>query len=60
MQVNFNPAATGPGFTGTATVGSQANVADSILALMRAGRAYVNIHTKAHTGGEIRGTLVRQ
>ncbi len=60
VQVNFNPAATGPGFTGTATVGSQANVADSILALMRAGRAYVNIHTKAHTGGEIRGTLVRQ
>src|SRR6266481_1679001 len=31
VQVNFNPAATGPGFTGTATVGSQANVADSIL-----------------------------
>ena len=60
VQVNFNPAATGPGFTGTATVGSQANVADSILALMRAGRGYVNIHTKAHTGGEIRGTLVRQ
>ena len=58
VQVNFNPAATGPGFTGTATVGSQANTADSILALMRAGRAYVNIHTKAHTGGEIRGTLV--
>jgi len=60
VQVNFNPAATGAGFTGTATVGSQANVSDSILALMRAGRAYVNIHTKAHTGGEIRGTLVKQ
>jgi hypothetical protein len=60
VQVNFNPAATGPGFTGTATVGSQANVADSILALIRAGRGYVNIHTKAHTGGEIRGTLIRQ
>ena len=60
VQVNFNPAATGPGFTGTATVGSQATVDDSILALMRAGRAYVNIHTKAHTGGEIRGTLVKQ
>jgi hypothetical protein len=60
VQVNFNPAATGMGFTGTATVGSQANVADSILALMRAGRGYVNIHTKKHTGGEIRGTLVKQ
>jgi hypothetical protein len=59
VQVDFVPAATGPGFTGTATLGSKAAVHDSILALMRAGRAYVNIHTKAHTGGEIRGTLVR-
>jgi hypothetical protein len=58
VQVNFNPAATGPGFTGTATVGS-ATVADSILTIMRAGRGYVNIHTKAHPGGEIRGTLVK-
>ncbi len=60
VQVNFAPTPTGPGFTGTATVGSQAVVADSILALMRAGRAYVNVHTKAHPGGEIRGTLVKQ
>ena len=60
VQVNFNPTPTGAGFTGTATVGSQAAVDDSILALMRQGRAYVNIHTKAHTGGEIRGTLVKQ
>ena len=59
VQVNFNPAPTGQGFTGTATVGS-ATAADSILALMRAGRGYVNIHTKAHPGGEIRGTLVKQ
>jgi hypothetical protein len=59
VQVNFNPPATGVGFTGTATVGS-ATAADSILALMRAGRGYVNIHTKAHPGGEIRGTLVKQ
>ncbi len=60
VQVNFNPTPTGPGFTGTATVGSQAGVHDSILALMRAGRSYVNIHTKLHGGGEIRGTLVKQ
>ncbi len=60
VQVNFAPTPTGPGFTGTATVGSQANVDDSIIALMREGRSYVNIHTKAHGGGEIRGTLVRQ
>jgi len=60
VRVDFLVAATGPGFTGTATLGSQANVADSVLALMRQGRSYVNIHTKAHTGGEIRGTLVKQ
>ena len=59
VQVNFNPPATGAGFTGTATIGSATPV-DSILAIIRDGRAYVNIHTKAHTGGEIRGTLVKQ
>jgi CHRD domain-containing protein len=50
---------TGLDFTGTATVGS-ATVADSILTIMREGRAYVNIHTRVNPGGEIRGTLVRQ
>jgi CHRD domain-containing protein len=62
VQINFAPPATGLGFTGTATIGSSApaSPADSILAIIRAGRAYVNIHTKAHTGGEIRGTLVKQ
>ncbi|PYO94376.1 MAG: hypothetical protein DMD62_05970 [Gemmatimonadetes bacterium] len=61
VQVNFNPPATGAGFTGTATIGSQApaGAADSIFQIIREGRAYVNIHTKAHGGGEIRGTLVR-
>lgn len=59
VQINFAPPATGIGFTGTATVGSFAP-ADSILAIMRAGRAYVNIHTRVNQGGEIRGTLVRQ
>jgi hypothetical protein len=59
VQVNFNPPATGAGFTGTATIGSATPV-DSVLAIIREGRAYVNIHTKAHTGGEIRGTLVKQ
>jgi CHRD domain-containing protein len=59
VRVDFAPTPTGAGFTGTATVGS-ATVVDSILVIMRAGRAYVNIHTKAHTGGEIRGTLVKQ
>ena len=59
VQVNFAPTPTGAGFTGTATVGSATPV-DSILAIIRAGRTYVNIHTKAHPGGEIRGTLVKQ
>jgi hypothetical protein len=60
VRVDFAPTPTGADFTGTATVGSAANVADSVLALMRAGRGYVNIHTKAYPGGEIRGTLVKQ
>src|SRR5262245_18728595 len=48
------PTPTGIGFTGTVALGS-AIVADSVLTLMREGRAYVNIHTRAHGGGEIRG-----
>ncbi len=62
VQVNFAPPATGKGFTGTATIGSSApaGALDSIFAIMRAGRAYVNIHTKKNPGGEIRGTLVKQ
>lgn len=61
VQINFDPDSTGIGFTGTATVGSQAlsPPGDSILGIIRAGRSYVNIHTEAHKGGEIRGTLVR-
>jgi len=55
--VNFAPPATGTGFTGTATQGSATPV-DSILAIIRAGRSCVNIHTKKNPGGEIRGTLV--
>ena len=39
--------------TGTATV------ADSVLTHMRAGNAYVNVHTAARAAGEIRGQLVR-
>ena len=60
VRIDFVPAPTGPDFTGTATVGSKAEVADSELVLMRQGRGYVNIHTKAYPGGEIRGTLIKQ
>jgi len=56
---NLAPTPTGIGFTGTVALGS-AVVVDSVLTLMRAGRAYVNIHTKKNPGGEIRGQLVKQ
>lgn len=59
VVVNFAPPATGLDFTGTATIGSTTPV-DSIFDIIRDGRAYVNIHTKANPGGEIRGNLVRQ
>ena len=39
--------------TGTVTV------VDSVLAKMRTGNAYVNVHTNNRTAGEIRGQLVR-
>lgn len=62
VQINFAPPATDLDFTGTATIGSSApaDPADSILDIIRAGRAYVNIHTRVNQGGEIRGTLVKQ
>jgi hypothetical protein len=30
---------------------------DSLVTLMRTGNAYVNVHTSANKGGEIRGQL---
>jgi hypothetical protein len=33
---------------------------DYHMAQIRAGNAYVNIHTAAHPGGEIRGQLTPQ
>jgi hypothetical protein len=55
----LSPTPTGIGFTGTVANGAVVPP-DSVITLMRAGLAYVNIHTKAHTGGEIRGQLVKQ
>jgi len=57
--VVFTVTQTGLNFTGTVAVGS-AIVADSVLTLMRAQRAYVNIHTRLNGGGEIRGQTVKQ
>ena len=34
-------------------------VPDSVLTFIRNGEAYVNVHTKVNTGGEIRGQLFR-
>src|SRR6266487_4172475 len=34
-------------------------VPDSVLAFIRGGETYVNVHTKVNAGGEIRGQLFR-
>lgn len=49
--------------TGTITPTSTFNAAftwDSLLTRLSAGTAYVNVHTRANTGGEIRAQLVQQ
>ena len=56
---SISPTTGGTNFTGTLALGS-ATVVDSVLAIMRAGRAYVNVHTTANPGGEIRADLVKQ
>jgi len=43
-------------YTGTIALGSKA-VHDSVLARLRAGTAYVNLHTRRNTAGEIRGQV---
>jgi hypothetical protein len=57
----------GVGFTGTLAQGVGGDLGapagmtlDSLLVLMRNGNAYVNVHTRAHPAGEIRGQLVKQ
>lgn len=55
----ISPTTGGTNFTGTLALGS-ATVVDSVLAIIRAGRAYVNIHTSTNPGGEIRANLVKQ
>lgn len=45
-------------FTGTFTGTNSASVSlDSLLVLMRTGKAYTNIHTATNPGGEIRGQI---
>jgi hypothetical protein len=65
--VNFNigtPTSGTGSFTGTFTAadivapsGQTPISVDSLVTLMRTGNAYVNVHTNANKGGEIRGQL---
>lgn len=41
------------------TTSGTVTVVDSVLTHLRAGEAYVNVHTAARAAGEIRGQLVR-
>src|SRR5213593_1543145 len=57
----------GPGFSGTLAQGVGGDLGapagmtmDSLLVLLRNGHAYVNVHTRAHPAGEIRGQVVKQ
>ncbi len=61
--VPFDVAGAGASGTLTGTFASTNNVAisnDSLDVLMRTGGAYVNLHTGANIGGEIRGQLSQQ
>lgn len=51
-----------PTVSGTFTAADNATAVprDSLLSLLRSGRTYVNVHTSANTGGEIRGQLLPQ
>ena len=53
--------ATSGTLTGTFTSTNTATISnDSLDVLMRTGNAYVNLHTAANPGGEIRGQLLQQ
>lgn len=59
VVVNLAPRTGLLDFSGTAAIGSATPI-DSIFDIIRDGRAYVNIHTLANGGGEIRGNLIRR
>ena len=42
------------------TTGTPAITFDSLVSAIRAGNAYVNVHTTANPGGEIRGQITPQ
>jgi hypothetical protein len=51
-----------PSVSGTFTAADNPTAVprDSLLTLLRGGLTYVNVHTSANPGGEIRGQLLRQ
>jgi hypothetical protein len=53
LTIGTNQTLTPTSFTGTVNY-------DSALVLMRKGLTYVNVHTAANPGGEIRGQLARK
>lgn len=53
LNVGINQLLAASAFTGAVSY-------DSLLVLLRNNRAYVNVHSAAHVGGEIRGNLRRQ
>lgn len=61
VPFNVNGAGASGTLTGTFTgTTNPAITPDSLDKLMTSGNAYVNLHTAANTGGEIRGQLSRQ
>jgi len=61
----FSPGTTSGGASGVVnmsggTVTGLSITGDSLRKAMDAGMAYVNVHSTAHTGGEIRGQIVKQ
>jgi hypothetical protein len=61
VPFNTTGAGTSGTITGTFTSTNTATIStDSLDVLMRTGNAYVNLHTAANPGGEIRGQLLQQ